>query len=137
MAKLKPDPGKLYRPIEPFATLDGTVLNPSAKLRGDDPIVAEHFALFIPADAADGEVQAARMRTKAEAEQSIRADRARQRAANPPPEPGTVMIAVVDHAAGGRTWQRGDRLISYHPAVRERPDAWRPLDEVLPPEPGT
>jgi hypothetical protein len=51
MAESKPDPTKTYAPIEPFATVDGTVLNPSAKLRGDDPVVAEHFALFIPADA--------------------------------------------------------------------------------------
>jgi hypothetical protein len=98
-------------------------------------VVIEHFALFIEADAADGEVQAARMRRWQETEQSIRQGRARERRENPPPEPGIVMIAVIDHAAGGRTWQRGARLLSTHAAVRERPDARRPLDEVLSPEP--
>lgn len=37
------------------ALLDGTVLNPGSRLRGDDPLVIEHFTPFIEADAADSE----------------------------------------------------------------------------------
>jgi hypothetical protein len=55
VAKTKPDPSKLYRPLQPVALLDSTVLNPGSRLRGDDPLVIEHFTPFIEADAADSE----------------------------------------------------------------------------------
>jgi hypothetical protein len=134
MAKLKTDPAKLYRPMEPFAIGD-LVIRFDTRLRGDHPAVAEHPDLWIEADAGDDEFERRRNQTRAAVEDMVREQRAVQRAETPPPPPSTVMIAIRDHDATGRSWQRGDRLLASHPTVLDNPDCWRPLDEVIPPEP--
>jgi hypothetical protein len=138
MAKtLQPDATRTYRILEPCSFGD-RIVNPGQRLDGSDPVVRDHFELFVPSDAPDSEV-AARLdarRSAAEAE-AVESRHVHDPAGEPPaPVKRLVMVGpdfyVDARNAGIERVTTGQIMAANDPRVEGHEDSFEPFEQVFP-----